>query len=130
MLSSSSQTAIFNQPHLLSMFYGQSGVSFPVHIRNLEPNTKYVLVTELARASNGNLVNQFQPINTSVTSDEDGTIKTDIPFKANLGVFGGQTLVVFQTLYDEKETKVIADHRDRTDMNPFLLIHVRINLLS
>lgn len=88
-----------------------------VHIRNLEPNTKYVLVTELARASNGNLVNQFQPINTSVTSDEDGTIKTDIPFKANLGVFGGQTLVVFQTLYDEKETKVIAEHRDRTDMN-------------
>lgn len=98
------------------------GLTDSVTLRNLDPSTPYVLKTELARATSGDVLNQFDPVYTTVTSDADGAIKIDIPIKANLSVFAGQTLVVYQTLYNAKETEVVAEHRDRTDANQMIYV--------
>lgn len=88
-----------------------------VTIRNVDPATSYVLKTEIAYAANGTIVNQFEPVFTSVKSDDDGLIKADVPITMNTNPFQGQSLVVYQTLYNEKETEVVAEHRDNRDAN-------------
>ncbi len=93
-----------------------------VIIRNLAPETRFVLKTELAYASNGRVITQFDPVNTNVTSDKDGVVRVSIPLTINSEIMSGQAIVVYETLYDEGGIDVVAEHRDRADYNQTLYV--------
>lgn len=93
-----------------------------VTIRNLVPGEKYMLKTELAYANTGKVLNQFEPVYTAVTADNDGDVSQEVKMNINTNAFKGQTLVVYQTLYDAKEKEIIAQHTSNTDANQMLYI--------
>lgn len=93
-----------------------------VTLRNMTPAEKYVLKTELAYANTGKVLNQFEPIYTQVAADNDGDIKAEVQLSINTNAFKGQTLVVYQTLYDAKEKEIIEQHTSNTDPNQMLYI--------
>ena len=93
-----------------------------VEIRNLEPSTKYILVTEMAYAKNGTVVSQIAPVETEITTDNNGRAVVAIPVAFNATVFQGQKLVVFQTLYDGSKNEVIATHANKDDANQTIMV--------
>ena len=110
-----------NNTHVVSAVAEASAVDH-VEIRNLDPSEKYILVTELGYATNGNVVTQFSPIETEIKTDTDGRVKVDIPIQFNATVFAGQKLVVFQTVYDANKDNVIAEHKNKNDANQTLMV--------
>ena len=93
-----------------------------VEVRNLEPKTKYIVVTEMAYAENGAVVTQIAPVETEIITDENGKVRFDVPVSFNATVFQGQKLVVFQTIYDGNKETVIAEHKNKNDANQTVMI--------
>lgn len=101
---------------------GEATATESVNIKRLEPSTKYVTVTELADAKTGNVLTQFAPVETEFTTDTDGNAKFDVPILFNASVFQGKSVVVYETVYDEKMNNVIAEHKNKNDANQTLKI--------
>lgn len=101
---------------------GDASAVDTVNVTNLEPSTKYIAVTELAYARNGNLITQFTPVETEFTTETDGSAKFDVNIKFNAAVFAGQKVVVYQTIYDADMKNVIVTHRNKNDANQTLAI--------
>lgn len=93
-----------------------------VEVRNLEPKTKYIVVTEMAYAENGAVVTQIAPVETEIITDENGRVRFDVPVSFNATVFQGQKLVVFQTIYNGNKETVIAEHKNKNDANQTVMI--------
>ena len=99
--------------HTLSL---DSSIIDTVNGLYLEPNTKYVLVTELA--VNGSVFERLDPIKTSVTTDDTGKFVAKVTVGGyNASALKGKKLTIFETLYNEAETKVICEHKDAEDEN-------------
>lgn len=93
-----------------------------VTLRNMTPAEKYVLKTEVASANTGKVLNQIEPVYTQVAADNDGDIKAEVQLNLNTNAFKGQTLVIYQTLYDAKEKEIIEQHTSNTDPNQMLYV--------
>lgn len=99
--------------HTLSL---DSSIIDTVNGLYLEPNTKYVLVTELA--VNGSVFERLDPIKTSVITDDNGKFVAKVTVGGyNASALKGKKLTIFETLYNEAETKVICEHKDAEDEN-------------
>ena len=110
-----------NNTHVVAATANSTAVD-EINIRNLDPNTQYMIKTQLANAKNGQIITQFSPIESYFETDSDGRAKFSIPFSFNALVFKGQTLVVFQTVYDQNGDEIIAIHNDYTDTNQMLMV--------
>lgn len=99
--------------HTLSL---DSSIIDTVNGMYLDPNTEYVLVTELA--VNGAVFDRVDPIKTSVTTDENGKFTAKVTVGGyNAEALKGKKLTVFETLYNKAETKIICEHKDAEDEN-------------
>ena len=110
-----------NNTHVVNVS-NSAAASDSVTIRNLEPATQYIAKTELAYASTGKVIKQFMPIETVFTTDLDGTAKFNVPFTINSLVLKGQTLVVYQTIYDITGENIVTIHADMYDTNQMLMV--------
>jgi hypothetical protein len=93
-----------------------------VVITGLEPNTKYVYVTEIAYSSTGAVIPQLKAVEHDITSDENGECRLTVEFTFNGKLFEGENLVVYGTLYNEGKKEVIAEHKDKDNANQIMII--------
>lgn len=110
-----------NNTHVVAATASASAVD-DVVITNLEPATQYMAKTQLAYARNGSVITQFAPVETVFSTDEAGKAKFSVPIAFNALVFKGETLVVYQTIYDASGDVIVADHREYYDANQMLMV--------
>ena len=82
----------------------------------LDPNTEYLLITEVA--VNGAVFDRVEPIETKVETDDEGNFVAKVTIGGlSVDALSGKTIVVFETLMNKANTKVIVEHKDVDDKN-------------
>lgn len=100
---------------------GTGAITDKVTIHNLVPEKEYTLVTQVANAKTGAVIENIQEVQTLLKADEDGDIITKVTVPIT-GSYKGKTLVIYETLYDKNMKTVIAKEENNENRNQMIYV--------